>query len=341
MKIQFRQIESFVKAPDKSARVILVYGPDNGLVRERAAIIGKTVVEDLNDPFNVAALSNEGLIEDPARLPDEASAISMMGGDRLIRIDGGSDKITMLLKAYLKNPVESALVVIQAGELSPRSSLRKLCESAKNAAALPCYVEDERNVAGFIRTKLQEENMHIEPDAISWLASNIAGDRGRVRSELEKLITYKGTEDSSPISLAQAQAACGNAKQQSFDDLVYALGAKRSAQALKAYSILTEEGTAFIAIIRSLQNHFRRLHITKSYVQSGMDIDSAMKKLSPPVFFKQALQFKGQVNNWPLDTLGIILNKLTELEVQCKKTGSPVETLCSQAILGISKMRSR
>ena len=339
MKLQYRQIEGFVKAPDKNARVILVYGPDNGLVHERVGLIGKTIVEDLNDPFNVAVLSSEGLAEDPARLSDEAGAISMMGGDRLVRIEGGGDKLTSILKEYLEMPSDIALVVIQAGDLGPRSSLRKLCEGAKNAAALPCYVEDERDVAGLIRTRMNEEHLRIDPDALSWLAVNISGDRSKVRSELEKLITYKGAEDKTPISLMDAQAACGAPAEQSFDDLVYATAARRSKDALKAYDALMLEGIGFVAVLRSLQNHFRRLHITKSYMQGGLNVDAAMKKLTPPVFYKVQPQFKGQLNGWSLGALDTVLMKLTELEAQCKQTGMPVETLCGQAILGISKMR--
>ena len=339
MKIQFRQIEQFVKSPDKNARVILVYGPDGGLVSERATVISKTVVEDLSDPFNVADLSVESLAEDPARLADEANAISMMGGDRLIMIKGGGDKLTVLVKSYLESPSSSTLVVIQAGELGPRSSLRKACEAAKNAAALPCYVEDERDVSRFIRDTLQAAKLRVDPDAVGWMAANISGDRRKVRSELEKLITYKGDEQSS-VSLTDVQSACGAAGAQGFDDLVYNVGGRNSRAALKAYATLMAEGTAFVAILRSLQNHFRRLHMTKSYMQDGMDMDSAMKKLSPPVFFKQAPMFKGQVNSWSLPVLNQVLSRLGELEAQCKQTGMPVETLCSQAILAISKIRA-
>ncbi len=338
MKIQFRDIESFVKSPNKAARAILVYGPDGGLARERSATIGKTVVADLNDPFNAVTLGMDILGDDPARLIDEATAISMMGGDRLIRVEGASDKLTVLLKEYLENPSESALVLLQAGELGPRSSLRKLCESAKNAAALPCYVEDERDVSRLIRETLQAEKLRGDADAISWLAANIAGDRGRVRSELEKLITYKG-DDTSPISIKDVQSACGAAAEQGFDDLVYNVGGRHSAAALKAYHTLIAEDVAFIAILRSLQNHFRRLHMVKSHIHDGMDVDSAMKKLSPPVFFKQAPSFKGQAHSWSLTALNQVLSKLTQLEAQCKRTGMPVETLCSQAILAISKTR--
>src|SRR5688572_24051534 len=100
MKLTTRNIDPFLKKPDPAARVILVYGPDNGLMRERAQQLALTIVKDLNDPFNVAALSAEILADDPARLSDEAGAISMMGGDRVIRIENAGDKLTTLIKTY-------------------------------------------------------------------------------------------------------------------------------------------------------------------------------------------------------------------------------------------------
>ncbi len=340
MKIQPRQIEQFVQSPDKAARVILVYGPDTGLVSERCDRIGKTVVDNLQDPFNVALLSVETLIEDPAKLSDETNAISMTGAERLIRIDGGNDKITTLIKSYLEKPSQYALVLIRAGELGPRSSLRKLCENANNAAALACYIESEQDISHFIRNIMQLENINIDNDAVIWLATNISGDHYKVRSELEKLIIYKGEEKSS-ISIEDAKIVCGAAGVQGFDDLVYNVACGNSCAALKAFDTLIGEGVAFIAMLRALQNHFRRLHIGKSYMIDGMSIDAAMKKLTPPVFFKQAPMFKAQLNIWSLPALNTVLEKLTKLEIQCKRTGIPAETLCSQAILAISKTSTK
>ncbi|MBX2834579.1 MAG: DNA polymerase III subunit delta, partial [Micavibrio sp.] len=114
MKLSYREIEPFVKQPNPAARVILVYGPDYGLVKERAQIMGKTVIADLNDPFNAVTLSTDIILTDPARLNDEANAMSMMGGDRLIRVDNASDKLTTYLKVYLENPSNSALVILEA-----------------------------------------------------------------------------------------------------------------------------------------------------------------------------------------------------------------------------------
>ncbi len=181
MKLSFRDIEPFVKKPDPAARVVLLYGPDHGLMKERAQIIGKTIVADLQDPFNVANLTAELLCEDPARLSDEASALSMMGGDRLIRISDASDKLTTLIKSYLEAPSPHALVVLEAGELGPKSSLRALCEKSKQAVALPCYIDDERTLERFIGETLKSTQKNIDPEALQWLSANISGDRLKVR----------------------------------------------------------------------------------------------------------------------------------------------------------------
>lgn len=338
MKLSFRDIEPFVKKPDPAARVILVYGPDNGLMKERAKTMGQTVVADINDPFNAVTLTADQIIDDPARLIDEANAISMMGGDRLIRIEEASDKITPLIKDYLKDPSTSALIIIEAGELNTRSPLRALCEKEKNAAAVPCYVEDERDLARLIRETLQTEGYGIEADAVTWLAANISGDRMKARGEINKLIVYKGP-DKSAVSLEDVRAACGEAGALALDDLVYATAGADSAKALRTYNQLLEEGVNFVVVLRSLQNHFRKLHLVKSYIDAGDSHEFALKKLSPPIFFKQQGAFNAQVNRWSLNGLTTVLQKLMDLEAQCKQTGAPVETLCAQAVLGISKTR--
>lgn len=339
MKLTWKQIEPFLKNPDPKARVILVYGPDDGLMRERSKIIAKTVVEDLEDPFNVVVLTSDILNEDPARLSDEANAMSMMGGARLIRIDSGADKITPTIKDYLDNPSDENLVIIQAGELGPRSSLRILCEKAKNAAALPCYVEDERDVSGLIREMLSSAGLRIEPDAQNWLSGNIAGDRARSRAEIEKLILYMMSAEDKIVRLGDVQACCGDTGTTSLDDLVYAVGGAQPQAAMAAYNRLLGEGVAEVAILRTLQNHFRRLHYTNALIDEGRSVQEAVKSLQPPIFFKVEPAFKAQVAKWKGKRLDMVLTKLSELEAQTKTTGAPVQTLCAQAILSLSVMR--
>ena len=341
MKLTWKQIEPFIKSPDKKARVVLIYGPDDGLMRERAKSIGKTIVEDLEDPFNVITLTTEQLAEDPARLNDEANAMSMMGRSRLIRIQGGADKLTTTIKAYLEDPSPENLVIVEAGELGTRSSLRQLCEKSKNAAALPCYIEDERGMANLIRSSLSDAGFRIDADAIHYFGAAIQGDRARARNEIEKLITYMGADKSERnlISLQDVTASCGEAGSTNLDDLVYAVAGANPKLAMNTYHKLLGEGVAHIVILRSLQNHFHRLHYTQSIIQQGKSTEEAVKSLQPPIFFKVAPAFKSHLSKWKGKKLDAVMMKLYELETQTKKTETPVETLCAQAILSLSVMR--
>lgn len=338
MKLSFRDIEPFVQKPDPAARVILIYGPDGGLMRERSNTIGKTITEDLNDPFNVTLLNADILKDDPARLSDEANAISMMGGQRLVRVESASDKLTPLVKEYLANPSLDTLVILEADELGPKSSLRGLCERAKNAAALPCYVDDENAASQLIRRAFHDEKRQIDQDAVIWLAANISGNRLKIRSEIEKIITYKGAENS-PISLQNVLDICGQAGAQSFDDLIYAMAGNNPKAAMKAYLTLMDEGVADAAILRTIQNHFRRLHLAKSIIAEGKSTDEALKSLTPPIFFKQEPEFKRQLQRWNHKSLNHILSRLAELEAQTRQSGMPADTLCAQAVLSISMIR--
>lgn len=333
MKLAFRDIENFVARPDKRARVCVVYGPDQGLMTERAQTIAKSQVKDLNDAFNVAMLSADQLLDDPARLNDEAFAQSLMGGDRLVYIRGGGDALTPLVKDYLKNPSPHTLVVIEADELGTKSSLRILAEKSDNAAAIPCYVEDERDLTRFIQTQAKAAGLNIDRDALSALAGSLVGDRRVARSEFEKLLIYKLSDDDKTIHLGDVEACSGDVRARTFDELVHAVGMGDVPRMASSFATLTRENTAPVAILRNVQSHFRRLYQCHLKMDEGADAKSAMKALNPPVFFKFEDTFAQQLRRWPRARIENLLNALNAVEAQTKQTAMPAETLTAQILL--------
>ncbi len=333
MKLQFRDIEPFVAKPNPVARVIVVYGPDQGLVAERAKTMAKTQVPDLNDPFNVAALTNAQLIDDPARLNDEAFAQSLMGGNRLVYIRDGADSLTPLLKDYLKAPSPHTLTIIEAGELGTKSSLRALAEKAENAAAIPCYVEDERDLTRFLQTAAKDANLNFDRDALAAMAGALVGDRAVARGEFEKLVTYKFSDSDRNIHLADVEACAGDVRSRTFDELVHAVGLGDVARMSASLAALTREQTAAVAILRTVQGHFRRLYQCHLKMDGGADPKSAMKSLNPPVFFKFEDAFITQLRRWPRHRIENVLHALNNVEAQTKQTGMPADTLAAQILL--------
>ena len=85
-----RDIDAFLARPDAGRPIILLYGPDAGLVRERADALLASAVDDPNDPFSLVRLDGDELAAEPSRLVDEAMTVPLFGGRRAIRVRAGS-----------------------------------------------------------------------------------------------------------------------------------------------------------------------------------------------------------------------------------------------------------
>ena len=158
VKIEPRQVEAFLKKPDPKIRAVVIYGNDDGLVAERAMQLAKSVCDDLKDPFRVVDITGEALKGDPARLADEFGAMSLMGGRRVVRVRPAGEEAATALENLVAAPAGDALIVIEGGNLTPRSSLRTLAETEPCLAALPCYMDSEQ-AAARVWSRALRENM--------------------------------------------------------------------------------------------------------------------------------------------------------------------------------------
>ncbi|MBT5107351.1 MAG: DNA polymerase III subunit delta [Rhodospirillaceae bacterium] len=336
MKIQASRIEQFVKSPDPAVRAVLVYGPDSGLVRERIDVLTKTVSEDPGDPFLVVEIMGSALRDDPALLADEAAAIALMGGRRVVRIRDAADSQAAVFKMFFEDLPGDALVLAQGGDLSPRSALRKLFESEDAAIALPCYADDERSLDAVIQDTLKQDNVSITPDAVAYLQANLGTDRGQTRSELRKLALYAG--DGAQVTLDDAMACVGDSSALTLDTLIYAAAGGDAPGVDRALARSYQEGINPVTILRAVGRHMLRLQLVRAQVDSGKRTDDAMKSLRPPVFFKMKGPFSRQVSLWRGAAIARALTLILDAETQCKETGMPMEAICGRTLLQIGRL---
>ena len=232
MKVQPRDAEAFCAKPPADLIAVLLYGPDGGLVRERAAKLRASVVPDPGDPFRLTELTADGLKSDPAQLRDEAQAMAFGGGRRAISLRDAGDGLAKLFQDFLRKPSGDALVIVEAGDLGPRG-LRKVFEDAKQAAAIACYRDEGEALKTLIRQHLAAENLRLAPEALDYLATRLGGDRRLTRQELDKLALYKGPGAGARIELEEAQAVIGDTAERTLDDLVLAVGGGNLPAALR------------------------------------------------------------------------------------------------------------
>jgi len=341
MIVKSHEADRYAASPPKDLRVALVYGPDAGLVQERAEKLLKSVVPDLTDPFNVADLSEATLLTDPARLADEAAAISMMGGRRVVRVRGAGNDLTELLESFLDDPVVGteggdALVVIEAGDLAKTGSLRKLFDAHKSAAAVQCYPDSLRDLGDVVRDALRAEGLSIAPDALEDAVLRLGSDRGVTRREIEKLVLYMHGQKQ--VNLEDVRAVMGDETEARSESACDAAGSGDLAKLDRELERLWVSDIQPAQVIRSAMGHFQRLMQARESAARGEAIDTVMKRLRPPVHFSRVTAFKNQAQRWNSDKLGEALDMLLEAEVLTRTTGVPAQAVTGRALMNIAAM---
>ncbi len=332
VKLAARQIDGFLKAP--SAAWLLLYGPDAGLVRERATRLAAAVAGDAGDPFRVAELTPAMLRDDPARLADEANALSLTGGRRVVRLRDAGDAVTGLIAALIDDAPPAALVVVEAGDLGKKSSLRLLFEKAGNGAALPCYRDEGGSLVALVDGVLRGAGLTATPEARAFLLDSLGGDRGVSRAELDKLALYMG--GGGQVTLDDALACVGDSAASSLDDVALAVGDGDVAALDRAVDRGLQDGANPVGLLRAVSRHFLRLHQAGGALAAGGDAERAVKSLRPPLHFRQLDRFTRQLRRWNAARLSTAIDRLLEAEMACKRTGAPAEALMRRVFLEIA-----
>jgi DNA polymerase-3 subunit delta len=333
--------EQVCARPPDNIRALLIYGPNNGLIRERAKAAVKFAVEDFGDPFRLGELDARDVVEDPARLADELAALSLGGGRRAVWLTGAGDSIAEAVSNGLEINYGDTLLVIESGNLTPQSALRKLFEKDPDLAAVACYDDDQNSLRNYVSDILAAENAAIDHDALSWLLSRLGNDRMQVRGELEKLILYASSNGGGPlkkpisIDLDAVTASAGDAGVLSLDSLADAVASGNLADIDRYLDLALQQGVQPIGAIRSVSKRFIQLHFVVGSAARGETIERLMSALRPPIFFKNRHAFQAQTKFWPLSRIGQALDILCEAEIDCKTTGMPSGEICARALIRI------
>ncbi len=336
MKISAGRADGFCRKPRAGVAAVLLYGPDRGLVQERAETLARTVVDDLRDPFRVSELSGKAIAGDPALLADEAAAQALTGGRRVVRLRDTGNDAADAVASWLEAAAGDSLVVVEAGELVKSSRLRKLFEGSENAAAVPCYADDAASLEGVIDESLSSYGLRPTAAARSALLARLGGDRKLSRREIDKLALYVG-EGVGEVDEAAVEAVVGDSATVTLDDLADAVAGGDHAAVGRSLARLHLDGVHPVGALRAVERHFQRLHL----VAASADAERALAGLRPPLFFKRQPAFMAQLRRWPAATLAAALDVLLQAEIDCKTTGLPAQAICGQALTRLTAAAAR
>ncbi|MBR0758494.1 DNA polymerase III subunit delta [Bradyrhizobium jicamae] len=334
-----KEIDSFLARPDAGRPIILLYGPDAGLVRERADALMASAVDDPNDPFSLVRLEGDELAAEPSRLVDEAMTVPLFGGRRAIRVRAGSRSFASGVDTLAEMPLRDCRIVIEAGELRPESPLRKACEKAKNAVAIGCYPDTERDLTKLIEDELRVSNLRLAQDARAVLMSLLGGDRLASRNELRKLALF--AHGKGEITLDDVMTVVSDASELKLDPIVDGAFAGNATLVETEFTKAMVAGTYPGLIIMAAQRHAAWLHKSALTIADGTPASVVLESGYPRLHFSRKAAVEIALRNFTPQRLVGIIEQLATAALDMRKQASLAAVIGQRALLSIAANAKR
>ena len=270
------------------------------------------------------------LKDDPARLPDEATAITMFGGPRWIRVGGGDDSLRAV-EALLDAP-EGCPVVLVAGNLPKTSALLKLALDDRRILAFQSWKPEGQKADALATQTGRAMGVRMSPDAARMLADATQGDRALMMRELEKLALYVDASPDRPRSVERADIEAVGAAidvREAWDTVDALFDGKVAALAQEI------SGDAAVEVIPGLRAVNRRaLMIARAL--------SARRGGQMPRGAKREMEtVEREARHWSPEAAATAHRLTMEAEAAVKITGTAGEVLAHAAMLSMARAAAR
>lgn len=333
-----RDIEKFLARPDLTSGLVLVYGPDTGLVSENAARLVKHFAGDPPDPESLSQLHMSEIDADPQRLGILARSPSLFGGQTTIRIRAATNKLAPTLVELLDEGAQ-ALFVVEGADLKPSDALRKHAEARRDARALPCYADTGQTIDTLIRETFAAANIALEADLAPMLRDMLGNDRQVTRSELQKLVLYAG--DGGRLTRDDVMRLCGDNAALAIDAVVDSIATGHARRFDDAMTRAAAAGTDAQRLLIVAMQHFSRLRAMRAEIDAGASVDQIVSRATPRIHFSRKAGFEQQLRLWNDDGLAAACNRLAAAILDSRKSGSLAPAIGRQALLAICMAAAR
>ena len=336
MKASKQQVGRAVDQPDPDRRFYLFHGPDEAQSRALAARLAEALGAE---KFVVPANAIKG---DPAALADEAGAMSLFGGRRLIWIEPAGEEIAAGVGALLDAAsVESPAVAI-AGALRKTSALLKLAEASSAALAIASYVPEGADAARMVADVGRRYGLKVDPSLAARLADAAGNDQAIVAQELQKLALYIDASPHSPKALEPDAVAAVGAELVEGDlprlaDLALAGNLGELADEL----VRLPHGTEAIPVVRALQRRLLMLAPARARVDRGERPDAVMASLGKSLFWKDKPLVERLLSLWDSKRLATVAQRAGELERSLMFSPAPAPEALGEELMAIARAARR
>lgn len=334
--IKANQANSLLSRPDGKLRAFLLYGPDAGLVSERAEMLARKLADRDKPAGEVLRLDDADLEGDPDRLATELLTVPMFGGAKVVRASTGRRINVTALQPLIEGGGLAGWLIVEAGNVRPDDKIRVLFEKSANAAAIPCYPDEGASLEGLVDEMLKEARRDICPDARQELLARLGADRVLSRAEVDKLILY--THGKARIEADDVEAIVGDASELAVDTIISAAATGDTAAALSASDRALASGESGQSIMLAAERHFQRLHKCRAAVDAGRSVDEVLRASRPPLPPKVRYAMERQCRVWSVPLATAALIRIQDAVRGSRTTAADEVALAERLLMEIARL---
>ena len=282
MKLAGSQAAAFCRKPDVGLKSALIHGPDAGLIAARRQELTRALLEGSDDDLRLSQLPVNEVRKDASLLDAELKARGFFPGRRVVLVDSATDGLTKSISSILESTdTEDAFLILTAGVLPARSSLRKFFEADPSTISLQLF--SEAPALADIEQALREAGLScgISADALHKLKSvTDTMDYGSY-TQLVEIIGIYGISHADPLSLSEIDLILPAQQDAETDRFVDAVANGDAATVGPLLRRLETSGTKPTTLLIALQRKFRQLLLAAS-AEGGPE--AGLSLIKPPLW---------------------------------------------------------
>ena len=314
----------------KNYKFYLFYGDNEGLKEETI----KNLFEE-NYQEKIYRYEEKEILDNVSNFFNSVLTKSFFDNEKLIIINRVTDKIRETIEELIEKNPDDLSIILNSKILEKKSSLRKIFEKGKTIICAPFYEDNNQTLNSIISLFFRNKKIPISQQLINVLIERSRGDRKNLNNELEKIENF--SKNKKNLSLEEIIKLTNLADNYSASELIDYSLAKNTR---KTVTILNENNYSdedYIIIIRTLLSKLKRLVKIYELVDEKNNIEQAISKCKPPIFWKDKPLVIQQIKSWKKDRLKNLIYKTNEIELLIKKNSTIGKNILSDFIINNSK----
>jgi len=294
----------------------LIYGENTGLKQD----IVKSVIElkEKKDiKYKQFKFEEEEIIKNQNDFFNLIFSGSLFDKKKVIFVNRTTDRLFNLISEISKKDIKDILIFFEADQLEKKSKIRNLFEKDKNLVCIACYQDNNFDLIKIINDEIKQTKIKLSTESINLLIERASGDRNNLRNEVNKLKSFALNKQM--VSYDQVKELTNMVGNYQND---YIVNICLNGDKKKLNKILRENNFSFedfLILLKIFSKKIHRLLKIKIFNRLEKNLDQIFNQIRPPIFWKEKEDVKKQVRLWNEKKLNLIIKKINEIELNCKK----------------------